>query len=237
MKILIKESHTEFNDEVYDAKQVVKIIKDSVYTDFGMTPFRVYYNPASLKIVYDHTLNFLTDEEYDDIVNSVPEDGNEYRMLADAVMDKIKNYLAELPIPKNCIKEARVNFGFHGTFQILVYRTLPVVNEILESFQPFETYSINDIIEARSRVGADWDWEELTDEAEVNEDYVLIAVVELDAIKRFLSISDKDVKDLSTNEDGDYLRLRLRSGEARYFYERGNQLKDEDTGKLIPIHL
>lgn len=107
----------------------------------------------------------------------------------------------------------------------------------VDYFQPFEIYLINDIIEARSRVGADWDWEELTDEAEINEDYVLIAVVELDAIKRFLSISDEDVKDLSTNEDGDYLRLRLRSGETRYFYERGNQLKDEDTGKLIPIHL
>lgn len=107
----------------------------------------------------------------------------------------------------------------------------------VDYFQPFETYSINDIIEARSRVGADWDWEKLVDEAEVNEDYVLIAVVELDAIKRFLSISDKDVKDLSINEDGDYLRLRLRSGETRYFYERGNQLKDEDTGKLILIHL
>lgn len=233
MKILMKESH----NEMYDAKQVIKIIKDSVYTDFGMTPFRVYYNPASLKIIYDHTLDFLTDEEYDNIVNSVPEDGNEYRVLADAVTDKIKNYLSALPIPKNCIKEARVNFGFHGTFQILVYRTLPVVNENVEVFQPFETYSVNDIIKARSHVSANWDWEEIMDEAEANDDYVLIAAVELDAVKRFLSVSDKDVKDLSINEDGDYLRVRLRSGEIKYFYERGNQLKDKDTGKLIPIHI
>lgn len=237
MKILVRESHTELNNEAYDAKQVVKIIKDSVYTDFGMTPFRVYYNPASLKIIYDHTLNFLTDEEYDNIVNSVPEGANEYRVLADAVTDKIKNYLSELPIPKNCIKEARVNFGFHGTFQILVYRTLPVVNENVEVFQPFETYSVNDIINARSRVDANWDWEEIMDEAEANDDYVLMAAVELDAIKRFLSVSDKDIKDLSINEDGDYLRVRLRSGETKYFYELGNQLKDKDTGKLIPIHI
>lgn len=115
--------------------------------------------------------------------------------------------------------------------------TKPVITKKVESFQPFETYPIKDIIKARSRVDADWEWEDLMDEAELNDDYVLIAVVELDAIKRFLSISDKDVRDLSINEDGDYLRLRLRSGETRYFYERGNQLKDEDTGKLIPIHL
>ena len=103
-------------------------------------------------------------------------------------------------------------------------------------FQPFETYSINDIIEARERVDSAWDWDELTDEALANDDYALIAVAELNAIKRFLSISDEDVKDLSKNESGDYLRLRLRSGETRYFFERGDQLKDKDTGKLISIY-
>lgn len=232
MKILLRESE----NENYDAKLIVKQIKQAIDRDFDVDLYKVYYNPSSIKIMYDHPVDFLTEEEYD---AARKYDSSDFTRLRVAIENKLSDYLSKLPIPDGAIKEARINWGYHGLFQIVVRRTLPVDKKAVrtESFQPFETYSINDIVEARSRVDSDWEWEELMDEAEVNEDYALIAVVELDAIKRFLSISDNDVKDLSVNEDGDYIRLRLKSGETRYFYERGNQLKDKNTGKLIPIKM
>ena len=124
MKIFMNE---DVNDN-YDAKQVLKTIKDSIYKDFDIVPFQVYYNPSSIKIVYGDTLSFLTEDEYNETINSGSDDDNELIALANAVSDKVKKYLSSLPIPKNCIKEARVNFSYHGTFQILIRRKLPEVD-------------------------------------------------------------------------------------------------------------
>lgn len=124
MKIFMNE---DIND-TYDAKQVLKIIKDSIYEDFGIKPFQVYYNPSSIKLIYGDTLSFLTEDEYNETINSVSDDDNELIALANAVSDKVKKYLSTLPIPKNCIKGAGVSFSYHGTFHILIRRKLPEVD-------------------------------------------------------------------------------------------------------------
>lgn len=124
MKIFMNEA---IND-TYDAKQVLKTIKDSIYEDFGIKPFQVYYNPSSIKLIYGDTLSFLTEDEYNETINSVSDDDNEMIALANAVSDKVKKYLSALPIPKNCIKGAGVSFSYHGTFHILIRRKLPEVD-------------------------------------------------------------------------------------------------------------
>ena len=112
MVILVKENQTRA-----DAKDIVKIIKDSIYKDFGIRSNQTYYNKASIKILYYHPVDFLTDEEYD----AIPKD----KLMEDAsklINKKMNEYLRKLPFPEDRIKDASVNWGYHGVFEIRIAR-------------------------------------------------------------------------------------------------------------------
>lgn len=149
----IKEYHTESVDSEYDVNEFIKAIQDVMKLEFKSGLEGKYYNPITIKLIFNNVKNMLTDAEKQEILDAYKQAHPEYDPDAKdkftpetfevwmqkqdyegnvnfVIANKVKNVLTSYVKPAEAIKDVRVGtFGrssiHYGdpALEVVIYRS------------------------------------------------------------------------------------------------------------------